>query len=262
LGKIYVELTYIINKSMNKYEKWYTAITDRARTRTVIGYTESHHVIPRSLGGSDDADNLVDLTAREHFVCHWLLTKIYIGESRSKMIYALRMMKAEKHGQQRYESKITARVYESIKKEYSEIASKRFSGSGNGFYGKHHTPEAREAIRQKNIGNQINDDQREKIVQSKLGKKRQPFNEEWKENLSKNHKSKQPDFDGSLSEETRQKIGNKLRGRKQTEEEKQRRALANTGKTKPKRHCPHCDQMIAVNTYARWHGDHCSARPL
>jgi hypothetical protein len=260
LDKIYVELTYIINKSMNKYEKWYTAITERAKNRTVTGYTESHHVIPRSLGGSDDADNLVDLTAREHFVCHWLLVKIHTGESRNKMIYALRMMRAEKHGQQRYESKITARVYESIKKEYSEIASKRFSGAGNGFYGKHHTPEAREAIRQKNIGNQINDNQREKIVQSKLGKKRQPFNEEWKENLSRNHKSKQPDFDGSLSNETRRKIGDKLRGRKQTEEEKQRRALANTGKTKPKRHCAHCDRMIAVNTYARWHGDHCGLK--
>ena len=175
------------------------------------------------------------------------------------MIYALRMMRAEKHGQQRYESKITARVYESIKQDYAVIQSERIRGEKNPMWGKHHTPKAREAIRQKNTGKQITDEQREKLVQAMTGKKRQPFNEEWKENLSRNHKSKQPDFDGSLSNETRRKIGDKLRGRKQTEEEKQRRALANTGKTKPKRHCPHCDQMIAVNTYARWHGDHCSA---
>ena len=245
---------------MNKYEKWYTTITDRARTRTVDGYTERHHVIPRSLGGSDDADNLVDLTAREHFICHWLLTRIHTGESRNKMIYALRMMRAEKHGQQRYETQITARVYESIKQDYAVIQSERIRGDKNPMWGKHHTPEARETIRQKNLGKKLTEEQIKKQVKAMTGKTRQPFNEEWKENLSKNHKSKRSDFDGSLSEETRRKIGDKIRGRKQTDEEKQRRALANTGKTKPKRHCTHCDRMIAVNTYARWHGDHCGLK--
>lgn len=40
-------------------------------------YTELHHVVPRCLGGTDDIDNLVRLTAREHFVAHRLLAKIY-----------------------------------------------------------------------------------------------------------------------------------------------------------------------------------------
>ena len=61
-----------------------------------------------------------------------------------------------------------------------------------------------------------------------------------------------------LSETTRQKIGDKIRGRKQTDEEKARRAEANRGKTKPKLLCPHCQKLIAVNTYPRWHGDRCS----
>ena len=60
-----------------------------------------------------------------------------------------------------------------------------------------------------------------------------------------------------VSEETRRKIGDRIRGRKQTEEEKARRGLANLGKVKPKKLCPHCNQMIAVNTYPRWHGDQC-----
>jgi hypothetical protein len=78
---------------MNKYTKWYNQITDRARYRIIEGYTEKHHIKPRSLGGTDDADNLVELTAREHFICHWLLTKMTTGEDRAKMIYALNGMK-------------------------------------------------------------------------------------------------------------------------------------------------------------------------
>ena len=64
-----------------------------------------------------------------------------------------------------------------------------------------------------------------------------------------------------LSEATRQKIGDRIRGRRQTDEEKARRAEANKGKVKPKKLCPHCNQMIAVNTYPRWHGDNCSQAP-
>ena len=248
---------------MNKYEKWYTTITDRARNRTVTGYTESHHVIPRSLGGSDDADNLVDLTAREHFICHWLLTKIHTGESRNKMIYALRMMRAEKHGQQRYESKITARVYESIKQDYAVIQSERIRGEKNPMWGKHHTPEAREAIRQKNTGKQITDEQREKLVQAMTGKKRQPFSDEWIAKLSQAHAGENNGMYGKThSEETRAKQRAKALGRKQSAETVQKKADAIRGLKREKRHCLHCDQMIAVNTYARWHGDHCSARPL
>ena len=70
---------------MNKYKKWYTSIVSNAKLRTINGYKERHHIIPVSLGGSDNKENLVDLTAREHFICHWLLVKIYSGEAKSKM---------------------------------------------------------------------------------------------------------------------------------------------------------------------------------
>lgn len=43
------------------------------------GYVERHHILPKALGGSDDSSNLVALTAREHFVAHVLLAKIYGG---------------------------------------------------------------------------------------------------------------------------------------------------------------------------------------
>jgi hypothetical protein len=69
-----------------------------------------------------------------------------------------------------------------------------------------------------------------------------------------------PRYGVEVLEETRRKIGDKIRGRKQTEEEKARRGAANRGRVKPKILCPHCQQLIAVNTYPRWHGDQCKNR--
>ena len=113
---------------MNKYNLWYSNIVDRARCRKIDGYAEKHHVVPQSLGGSNDKDNLVDLTAREHFICHWLLTKIYTGEAKAKMIYALNGMKRSNEFAQRYETKITARVYENLKKQFSMVHSATMKG--------------------------------------------------------------------------------------------------------------------------------------
>ena len=112
----------------NKYSKLYYKITSNAKQRITEGYTELHHIIPQSLGGSNDKDNLVELTAREHFICHWLLIKMTEGEDRSKMLYALNGMKAENRYQQRYHTKITARVYEKYRIEHAENHSKRMKG--------------------------------------------------------------------------------------------------------------------------------------
>jgi len=69
---------------MSKYKIWHDQLIERARLRKPLGcYSERHHIRPRSLGGSDDPYNLVDLTYREHFLIHWILTKIYTdGELR------------------------------------------------------------------------------------------------------------------------------------------------------------------------------------
>ena len=112
----------------NKYSKTYFAITSNAKHRNTDGYVELHHIIPQSMGGSNDKENLVELTAREHFICHWLLIKMTEGEDRSKMLYALNGMKAENRYQQRYHTQITARVYEKYRIEHAENHSKRMKG--------------------------------------------------------------------------------------------------------------------------------------
>lgn len=89
----------------NKYTRWYYQIIKSATNRECGGYTEIHHIIPvcfyitnRSKGlrpgwlegDPNTTNNLVKLTAREHFVCHWLLTKMVISNpARIKMEYAL-----------------------------------------------------------------------------------------------------------------------------------------------------------------------------
>ena len=57
----------------NKYTSWYFSIIRNANSNSG-SYVEKHHIIPRCIGGSDHKENLVSLTAREHFVCHLLLT--------------------------------------------------------------------------------------------------------------------------------------------------------------------------------------------
>ena len=257
---VIMELTNI-NKHMNKYKQWYTNITERAKNRHLDSYTESHHIVPRSLGGGDEADNLVNLTAREHFVCHWLLVKMTTGQDHHKMLNALRMMRAENPNQQRYTTKITARVYESIKQEYSLMQRERILGEKNPMWGKTHTLESREKIRQKNLGNKLTPEQHARLVANTTGKKKPPITDEHRAKLSAAQSGKNnPRYGVEVLEDTRKKIGDKLRGRKQTEEEKLARSLANMGKKREKLLCPYCDQLVAVNGYARWHGVNCSRR--
>lgn len=60
------------------YKKNYYDYIDYIKTlNRKLGYSEKHHIVPKCLGGSDDKFNLVVLTAREHFLAHYLLTKIY-----------------------------------------------------------------------------------------------------------------------------------------------------------------------------------------
>ena len=57
------------------YRKHYDLLIDKARKRdkNSLKYSENHHIIPRSEGGLDNKENMVSLTAREHFLAHWLL---------------------------------------------------------------------------------------------------------------------------------------------------------------------------------------------
>jgi hypothetical protein len=101
----------------NKYTNWYYSIISKAQNRIIEGYTENHHIIPKSIGGSNSKINLVKLTAREHFICHLLLTKMVEGKNKIKMANAVFMLTVSSKNQNRH--KITNRTYEKIKLQFS-----------------------------------------------------------------------------------------------------------------------------------------------
>lgn len=244
---------------MNKYETWYAAITKRGQDRHTDSYTESHHIMPRSLGGNDEPTNITKLTAREHFICHWLLTKIHReGEAHWKMLNALRIMRAENAKQTRYSNRITARVYNNLKEEYSKLQSEKNKGAGNGMFGKSQTEEAKSKISEANTGRvqPIEEKLNQKAAQT--GKKRAPFTDEWKAKMSAAKTGENNNRYGvEVLEETREKIRLKATGRKQSAETIAKKADALRGTKREKKQCPHCGKDVAVNGYARWHGDNC-----
>ena len=81
----------------NRYTLIYFSIIENARLRVLPKdqYKETHHIVPRSLGGGNELSNLVDLTYREHRICHKLLVKMTDSINRSKMSYALLFFKID-----------------------------------------------------------------------------------------------------------------------------------------------------------------------
>ena len=51
-------------------------------------YYENHHIIPKCLGRTNDKENMVLLTAREHFLAHWLLHKMYPEEVKLALAFS------------------------------------------------------------------------------------------------------------------------------------------------------------------------------
>jgi len=99
------------------YQALYNGLIESRKARPApAGYAETHHILPRALGGGDEPENLIVLAAKEHFTAHRLLAKIHGGP----MVYAVQKMwkQMEANG-----VKITNRVYETLRKELAEIRS-------------------------------------------------------------------------------------------------------------------------------------------
>jgi hypothetical protein len=246
---------------MNKYTRWYNAITKRAQTRVIDGYVERHHIQPRSLGGTDDKDNLVDLTAREHFICHWLLTKMHTGEAKSKMIYALNGMKRSNEFAQRYETAITSRVYENLKKEFSIVHSATMKGRTPWNKGIPVTEEQRVKNRIAATGKKFSQGVIEKRSAKIRGQKR---SEETKLKMSIASKGKPK---GPMSEETKIKISQGTKGKSKPEGMGKKlsdtvaaQLAAGTHYTQqPKQTCPHCGVQAGKARYNGYHGSNCAS---
>ena len=106
------------------YKKIYNSLIDRGKNRILEGYKERHHIIPRCVGGSDDGNNLVDLTPEEHYLAHLLLVKIYDGNY--SLVRAAAMMVPKRPSN---------KLYGWLRRRLSAAMSELQSGIGNSQYG-------------------------------------------------------------------------------------------------------------------------------
>jgi hypothetical protein len=228
----------------NKYTKWYFNIISSAQKRIgTIGYFEKHHVIPKSLGGSNSKDNLVKLTAREHFICHRLLTKM-VENTRHKYqmwnAFSCMLYRNNKH-QERY--KVNSKIFEKIKREGSKIKSEKFSGKNNPMFGKTHSSDAIEKIKKVHIGKNPSEETRNKLRENMLGKRKSEehklaLKNSWKKNRKMRSGENHPRYGKLLSDSVKEKI---------------RLSVLNM----PSIICENCGKNFKKGAYRRWHGDKC-----
>jgi hypothetical protein len=169
------------------YQNIYNQIIERAQLRQINSYKERHHIIPKCMGGSDSKENLVELTAREHFLCHRLLCEIY--PNNDKLWYALFLMSIGKQKSKKYHYIISSRLYEKIKIEWqSKVKNKP---KPDGFMSKEIRQKISESNKGKsrNKGSKFSNDIKQKISNTKKGK---PLSPQHIENLKIGLKNRKP----------------------------------------------------------------------
>ncbi len=155
------------------YENIYYSIIHQAQPRKnarlskrckLSGY-EKHHIIPKCAGGSNEPDNLVFLTPREHFICHALLVKFCDIKFLKPLQYALGMMRSRG-------KIVSSRTYEFAREQHRKAISTDRTG-------KRHSEETKQKISLAHTGKKRSVEHCENTRKAQLGKK-----------LSEEHKAK------------------------------------------------------------------------
>lgn len=110
------------------YSRIYNELISHRRNNPLVKsqdlYTEVHHIIPRCMGGNDSEENLVRLTAGEHFIAHKLLARVYPENFGVQMAVNSFFMRRHSKG-----TVITTREFELLRiksSQQSSIRMKRF----------------------------------------------------------------------------------------------------------------------------------------
>jgi hypothetical protein len=150
---------------------------ERLKLKKNGSYFEGHHIIPKSKGGTGNSNrpknnpNIVLLTAREHFLAHWILWRIY--RDRQSALAFHKMMSTNKNQNRvlssrgyeearlafrqtnignQYGKGKTKIISEEQKLKQSELMKGRYDGKNNPFYGKKHTHGTKEKLRKSREG--------------------------------------------------------------------------------------------------------------
>lgn len=206
------------------YKRHYDLLIERARTRTLDGYKEMHHIVPKCMGGTDDKSNLVALTAEEHFLAHQLLAKEYRTKELCFAVICMSLMKNEYTAAGRSKNK----TYGWLKRMRSELVNMK--GENNPFYGKKHTPETIAILSEKAKARdpatrKHSDETKKKMSKSGIGKH------------TKHNGENHYNFGKTASEATKQKMRDSHAKRREI--------------------CPFCGKVCSQNRTKAKHFDNC-----
>jgi len=208
----------------NKYTQWYLQIVKKGKARTILNeYSEKHHIIPKSLGGPDTKINLVRLTAREHFLCHWLLTKMVEPALLKKMEHAFWRMLV-KGGDHQHRYRTNSRTYESLRLKYGSLRK----------------------------GTKQSEESKRKVSNANIGKI------PWNKGIPRTVEEK--NLISQKRKETAKKVGVWNQGKRHSHETLLK--ITERAKMRIKHVCPHCAKETTGSNYYRWHGDNCRAKKL
>src|ERR1700761_4413589 len=96
-------------------------ISDRRTKETSLTIFCTHHILPRSLGGTNDSSNLIRLTDSDHLFAHLMLAKIHGGVMTSTAVMMLNF--------QRYRGRTSRLQYQSFRDEHRRLARSRAKGN-------------------------------------------------------------------------------------------------------------------------------------
>jgi hypothetical protein len=204
-------------RSAHHYSR-YQRFIGSLRGQSVDGYAEVHHIVPRSLGGSDDADNLIRLTARQHYIAHWMLARA-LGGAAARAFFM--MSNFGKYGQ------VNSTTYQIARQEYALLVVDQMRGRVMPPV----SQETREKQRKAKLGRKLSPEHIEKVRRTRIGKKMGP---EFAAKVSEAKRGKSNGRLGhSVSEATKKRIGdaqrgilNHMAGRKHSPETREKMRLA------------------------------------
>lgn len=203
----------------------------RKKTNT-LPYYESHHIFPKCLGGTNDAENMVLLTAREHYVCHKLLTYIYKGHRGIALAFFRMTYDKQKR-------KVTSYDYEYAKllnnnTPISEETSKKHSAANRR---RIISQQTRQKLSKAGTGRKHTEQTKQKLRDSKLGEKNPMFGK-ISPNRGKHY---------SFTEEQRKNLSESMKGK-------------SPGVNLIKKECEYCHRIFTWPSYCHYHGDKCKEK--
>ena len=243
------------------YQKVYSNLIRKAVGRGYVdGYSELHHIVPKFAGGDNSKQNLVRLTAREHYIAHWLLYKIHRTK---EAFFSWHCMSMDRDGN-RYTSHTFSYSRAAWAKHMSEVNK-----------GRKHSEETKVKISESKLGTKpwnvgvsfTKRDSKQKVdylsdpKMCKFCGEFIPYAKRLNTYCNNSCAHSDPD-NPKNSRDIRRKAnsGSFKDGHKVDDDTRRRISNSMSGVKRDKVSCPHCGKTGDVSLMKRWHFENCKIK--